>query len=147
RYVYPQDDEVWGAPWGALLGSIGEHPDLVLASVLPHVGAQLRGETAAAAVSWPWSVPFGPAFTSSRTRGSFTVRDHLAHRALLEPGVFSSPKGVGFYLRPGYRFIYHPSDWVLGLGGGAGTSAEITKAEPFRIGFGPEVILHFGHCC
>lgn len=146
-YKYPRDDNVLNAPWGTFLKSIGDHPDLVLATVLPHVGAQLRGDSPAAVVSWPWSVPFGPSFTASRTQGTFTVRDYRAHRALLEPGVFSSPKGAGFYLRPAYRFFFHPSDWVVGLGAGVGTAVEITKAEPFRASLSPEIVLQFGHCC
>ncbi|MBX3191489.1 MAG: hypothetical protein KF819_31125 [Labilithrix sp.] len=150
-YKYPREDNVLNAPWGAFLKSIGDHPDLILATLVPHVGAQLRGQSPAAVVSWPWSIPFGPGFTASRPLqgSSFTVREYRAHRAVFEPGLFSSPQGAGFYIRPGYRFFYHPSEWVMGLGFGAGTTIEIAnpRVDPFRASVSPEVILQFGHCC
>jgi len=117
-YKYPQEKEVLGAPWGGVLESIGSQWELVLATIIPHFGAQLRSDSPAAIISWPLSIPIGPAYTCSRTQGSFTVKNHKAHRAMLEPGIVSSNRGVGAFLRPGYRFIYQPSDWVVGPGGG-----------------------------
>jgi hypothetical protein len=76
------------------------------------------------------------------------VNGHRAHRIMLEPGLVLADQGIGIWARPGYRFIYHPSDWVVGLGGGLGSTLEITgNKEPFRASIGPEVVLHFGHCC
>lgn len=147
-YVYPREDTVLGAPWGPFLKSIGSTPDLVLATIIPHVGAQYRAENPAVVVAWPWSLPFGPAYTCSRRQGSFNVSAFRSHRALLEPGVVSSQRGTGVYVRPGYRFIYHPSEWVVGAGGGLGSTVDIAgNREPFRFSISPEAVLQFGHCC
>jgi len=147
-YEYPHDDEVLGAPWGKFLKSIGEQWELVLATIIPHFGAQLRADTPAALITWPLQIPLGPAYTCSRKQGLFTVRDHRAHRAMLEPGIVSSNRGVGVFVRPGYRFIYQPSDWVVGAGGGLGTTIEVAgNREPFRASLGPELVIRFGHCC
>jgi hypothetical protein len=147
-YQYPRDDNVLGAPWGPLTTGIGSTIDLMLASAIPHIGAQLRSETPAAVISWPWQIPFGPAFTCSRRQGTFTVRGFRSHRILLEPGVVASQRGIGVFARPGYRFIYHPSDWVVGAGGGLGSTIEISgNREPLRPSLSPEAVMQFGHCC
>jgi len=147
-YVYPREDTIFGAPWGAFLKSIGSNADLILATIVPHVGAQLRGDTPAAVVSWPLSVPFGPTFTCTRTQGTFDVKRHRPHRAVFEPGFVASNRGVGLFVRPGYRFILQPSDWVVGAGGGLGSTIEITgNREPARPSISPEVLIRFGHCC
>lgn len=147
-YEHPREDNVLNAPWGRLLKSIGSSAEVLLATIIPHVGAQLRADTPAAVVSWPWSFPLGPPTSCTRKRGSFDVDVHRPHRAVLEPGVVSSTRGVGVFARPGYRYIYHPSDWVVGPGLGLGSTIEIAgNREPFRVGIGPEALLHFGHCC
>ncbi len=147
-YIYPRERTVLGAPWNRLLGSLGGTAALLAATIVPHVGAQMRGDEPAAFVSWPWSLPFGPASTCTRLQGSFTVKDHQTHRALVEPGFASSTRGLGVFVRPGYRFLLHPSDWVIGVGGGIGSTIEIAgQREPFRVSVSPEVLFHFGHCC
>jgi hypothetical protein len=148
-YQYPRDDDVLGAPWGKLFDSLGGAPGgLLLATFAPHVGAQLRGTQPAAMISLPWSLPFGPVWSCSRKPGTLTVRTHRVHRALLEPGIVTGSRGAGFFVRPGYRFIYHPSEWVVGAGGGVGTTIEIAgNREPFRFSISPEAMIHFGHCC
>jgi hypothetical protein len=147
-YAYPREDNVANAPWGRLFKSLGASIELVLATLLPHVGAQLRADTPAAVISLPWSFPIGPPSTCTRKQGSFNVALHRPHRIVLEPGIVSSNRGVGFFTRPGYRYIHHPSDWVVGFGGGLGSTIEVAgQHEPFRIGIGPEVLAHFGHCC
>jgi hypothetical protein len=147
-YVYPREGKVLGAPWGPLFKNIGSSGALLAATLIPHVGAQLRAETPAAVVSWPWSFPLGPASTCSRKRGVFVLNKHKPHRLLLEPGIVSSNRGVGFFTRPGYRYIHHPSDWVVGVGGGLGTTIELSgNREPTRASLGPEGVLHFGRCC
>lgn len=147
-YAYPREDYVLNAPWGKLLSSIGSQTELLLASIIPHAGAQLRKDEPAAVVSWPWSIPFFGATTCSRKRGSFTVNKFRSHRFLLEPGVSSSNRGVGVFVRPGYRFLYHPSDWVVGAGGGLGSTIELSgNREPLRPSLSPEAVLQFGHCC
>ncbi|AKU96689.1 hypothetical protein AKJ09_03353 [Labilithrix luteola] len=147
-YQYPPPDVVLGAPWGPFLKGLGSTGELLVASVVPHFGAQFRGDTPAATISWPWSLPIGPALTCSRRQGSFTVQKHRPNRLLFEPGIVSSNRGTGLFVRLGYRFLYHPSDWVVGVGGGLGSTAEITgNREPFRLSLGPEAVLQFGHCC
>lgn len=147
-YQYPREDNVLGAPWGPFTSGVASTFELLVASAVPHVGAQLRSETPAAVISWPWQVPIGPAYTCSRNRGSFTVRGFRSHRVLLEPGLIASQRGVGFFTRPGYRFIYHPSDWVVGAGGGLGSTVEVAgNREPFRASLSPEAVLQFGRCC
>lgn len=147
-YAYPRKDAVLNAPWGKLLGEIGNSAELLAATIIPHAGAQLRRDSPAAVVSWPWQIPIGPAYTCTRKEGSFTVDKHRAHRILLEPGIVSSNRGVGFFTRPGYRFLYQPSDWVIGVGGGLGSTIEVAgNREPFRFSVSPEAVLRFGHCC
>jgi hypothetical protein len=147
-YAYPRDDNVLNAPWGRFLKSVGTTSELILATVIPHAGAQMRGDAPAAYVGWPWSLPFGPAFTCSRRKGTFVVKRFRPNRILLEPAVVSGNRGVGFSVRPGYRFLYHPSTWVVGAGAGLGSTVEIAgNREPFRASISPEALLHFGHCC
>ena len=52
------------------------------------------------------------------------------------------------FTRLGYRFLYHPSDWVVGVGGGLGHTIDLVgKGEPTRISLSPEAVMQFGHCC
>ncbi|HSO37453.1 MAG TPA: hypothetical protein VLT33_33235 [Labilithrix sp.] len=148
-YAYPREDNVLGAPWGPITGGIGSSAELLLASIIPHFGAQLRGQTPAAVVAWPWSIPIGPGFTCSRKQGTFTVHDFRSNRLMLEPGLVSSNRGTGVYVRPGYRFLYHPSDWVVGVGAGVGSTIELAgnREPPGRPSVSPEVVIQFGHCC
>ncbi len=147
-YVYPQPDLVLGAPWGKLLEGLGTSGGVLLASIIPHLGAQLRAETPAFVVSWPWSLPLFPPATCTRKQGTWNVNLHRPHRVMLEPGIVASNRGVGVFVRPGYRYIHHPSDWVVGVGGGLGSTIEVAgNREPFRAGISPEALLHFGHCC
>jgi len=147
-YEYPKEDNVINAPWGHFFKGFGSATELVLATIIPAVGAQLRAETPAFVIAWPWQFPLGPPSTCTRKQGTFVVATHRPHRAVLEPGIISSNKGVGVYVRPGYRYVYHPSDWVVGAGAGLGSTIEIAgQKESFRIGIGPELLAHFGHCC
>ena len=147
-YRYPRERLVLGAPWTPLLSGFGSTVGLVAATVIPHVGAQLRKDEPAAFVAWPWQLPIGAPSTCERTRGSFAVKVHRTHRLMLEPGFVSSNRGLGVFTRPGYRFLLHPSDWVVGVGGGLGSTFEIAgNREPFRFSVSPEVLAHFGHCC
>jgi len=151
-YVYPREDTVGNAPWGKFFKSFGGSTELILATIIPHVGAQFRADpknpAIGAVVSWPWSFPIGPPSSCTRKQGTFIVATHRPHRIMLEPGISSSNRGIGVFTRPGYRYIYHPTDWVVGVGGGVSTPIEIAgQREPFRIGVGPEALAHFGHCC
>lgn len=147
-YVYPRPDNVANAPWGHFTDEAGKIYPLILATLIPHVGAQARGSEPAMVLSWPWSFPIFPATTCSRTRGTFIVDKFRSHRLMLEPGISTSNRGVGTFVRPGYRFLIHPSDWVVGVGGGFGTTIEIAgNREPFRASISPEAVVQFGRCC
>lgn len=147
-YAYPRDGEVLTAPWGPFFRSIGKHPDLLIATLTPHLGAQYRAENPALVLAFPWQFPIGPAGTCSRKQGTFIVQKYKNHRALLEPGITTGKQGTGVYVRPGYRFMYHPSEWVVGLGGGLGHTFDVAGAkEKFRYSVSPEAVLQFGHCC
>jgi hypothetical protein len=147
-YKYPQPRNVLDAPWGEFFAGIGGSYDVLLATLIPHAGAQLRGAAPASVASWPWALSFGPPYTCSRREGTYDMRFFRVHRLLVEPGVVAGDRGIGFFTRPGYRFVYHPSDWVLGVGGGFGTTVEIAgNREPFRASLSPEAVLQFGNCC
>jgi hypothetical protein len=148
-YAYPRTRTFLTAPWPQFFSNLGRAGELVLATIIPHVGAQFRGDAPAAHVSWPWTVlVFGPMYACSRKFNTFVVHGHRAHRILLEPAIVSSKLGVGFSVRPGYRFIWHPSTWVVGPGIGLGSTVEVAgNKEPFRASLGPELVAHFGNCC
>ena len=147
-YSYPRDEGVLGAPWGPLFRSVGAHPDLVIATFAPHLGAQYRAENPALVLSFPWQFPIGPAATCSRKQGTFRVHKYKNHRALLEPGITNGKLGTGFFVRPGDRVLYQPSEWVVGIGGGLGHTFDVAGAkEKFRYSVSPEAVIQFGHCC
>jgi len=148
-YQYPREKLFLNAPWAQAVHTLGRSGELLLATFIPHLGAQFRGGEPAAQVSWPWSIlVFGPMYSCSRKKGTFVVHGHRAHRLLAEPLVVSSPKGVGFSVRTGYRFVWHPSTWPVGPGVGLGSTLEVANPrEPFRASLSPEVIAHFGTCC
>jgi hypothetical protein len=148
-YQYPRTKLFMNAPWAQFFSSLGHAGELAMATIFPHVGAQFRGDAPAAYVGWPWSVlVFGPEYSCSRKFNTFVVHGHRGHRLLLEPAVVSSKLGVGFSVRPGYRFIWHPSSWVVGPGLGLGSTVEIAgNQEPFRASISPEAVAHFGNCC
>jgi hypothetical protein len=148
-YRYPREKMVLNAPWGNFFSNVGHAGDLVLATFVPHLGAQYRGDAPAALVSWPWSVlVIGPMYACTRKKGTFVVNGHRAHRFLVEPMIVSGRVGVGFSVRSGYRFIWHPTSWVVGPGLGLGSTIDIAgNREPFRYSIGPEAVAHFGRCC
>lgn len=147
-YKRPNEPTLLGAPWGRFVEGAGAAGGLWVATLVPHVGGQLRASGPTTLLSLPWSFPFGPAYACSRKRGTFDVEKLRGHRVLFEPGLVAGEVGVGVMVRPGYRFVYHPTDWVIGVGGGVGFPMEfIQKEEPFRLGLGPEAVAHFGHCC
>src|SRR5688572_2864696 len=54
-YRYPREYYFLNAPWGNFFRNVGHAGELVLATILPHVGAQFRGDSPAAHVAWPLS--------------------------------------------------------------------------------------------
>jgi len=147
KFQAKRPETVLDAPWSPFFGWFSGNLDLIAATFIPHLGAQLRGETPTTTLSWPWSFGVGPYYACSRKMGTFGFVGHKAHRIMLEPSVILGDLGIGVSARPGYRFIYHPTDWVVGFGGGLGSTLEVGNKEPARASVGPEVVLHFGHCC
>jgi hypothetical protein len=147
-YKYSRPDTLLDAPWMPFMSWFAGNLDLMAATFIPALGAQIRGDTPATMITWPLTFPVGPAYACSRKSGTFVVNGHRAHRIMLEPGIVLADQGIGIMVRPGYRFIYHPSEWVVGVGGGLGSTLEVAgNKEPFRASIGPEAVLHFGHCC
>lgn len=126
-----------------------KEPALLVATLLPHLNAALRGSTPAPGLSFPWTYPLGPAMSCSRERGTFDVAQHWPLRLLLEPGILVEDERVTFFARPGARFVHHPSDWLVGVGGGLGAFFEFgAPAEPrARVALSPELLFQFGACC
>lgn len=149
-YKYPQPDLVMGSPWGGVLHGLGESGlPIVAATVLPHIGAEYRGGAPAIVVSWPWTIfNFGPMYACTRKPGSYIVEGHRVHRFMVEPKIDQGKFGTGFAVRPGYRFLWHPTSWVVGPGVGIGSTVEIRgNEEKFRYSLSPEIVGHFGNCC
>jgi len=153
RYHVDRPSTILRAPWGGLFSWIGSNPDLVAATLVPALGTQVRNNalgnrTIAFTAAWPWTFPIGPVNACSRKVGTFVVNTLKPHRLMLEPGIITTSGQFGGYLRGGYRFLYHPTDWVVGPGLGFGATAETGKGVgSLRPMLSPEAVLHFGHCC
>src|SRR5262245_17455336 len=73
-YRYPREKTFLNAPWPQFFSNLGRAGDLVLATLIPHVGAQYRAEAPAAYIGWPWSIfVFGPMYSCSRKNNTFVV--------------------------------------------------------------------------
>lgn len=148
-YKITREETILGGPWVELTRAIGHTSGLLAATFIPHIGAQLRAGSPALTLSFPWSFPFGPAFSCSRDKGTFVVRKHFPNRLLLEPAVVPLDQKAALFLRPGYRLLVHPSEWAVGLGGGVGSTLDLFgfKNQAFRPSVSPELVVQFGHCC
>ena len=148
-YQYPRPNLVINSPWGDFFKGVGQSSSLILATLIPHVGAQYRGGSPAILLSWPWTIfVIGPMYSCTRKPGTYVVDGHRVHRFMIEPGLNSGGSGTGFHGRAGYRFILHPTTWPVGPGLGFGSTVELVgNKEPFRYSVSPEVVAHFGNCC
>lgn len=148
-YQYPRNETVINAPWGNFFKGVSDSSGLILSTVLPHLGAQYRGGSPSILVSWPWSVlVIGPMYACTRKQGTYVVDGHRVHRFMIEPGFNSGGAGSGVFARGGYRFILHPTTWVVGPGLGIGSTVDlIQRDEKFRYSISPEAVAHFGNCC
>ena len=146
-YRYPTEETTLGAPWDGFAREAGKSTALLTATLVPHLNAALRGATPEPGLSWPWSFPIGPASNCSRRNGTYDVKKYKPLRIMVEPGFISGDKSIAVFLRPGLRFLYHPTAWFVGLGGGVGSMLEITGLEPFRASLSPEALIQFGRCC
>ncbi len=147
-YVHPQPEQVLGAPWVELGGAAKDSVGLLAATLLPHVGPVLRGPTPETGLSWPWQFPIGRPSACSRRSGSYQISKYKPLRLMFEPGIDFGQQAIVVSVRPGVRYIYHPTEWPAGLGGGLGTMIELTGKEPVpRASFSPEVVVQLGRCC
>jgi hypothetical protein len=146
-YVHPHPEQILDAPWVELGGAAKDSVALLAATLLPHVGPTLRGPTPETGLSWPWSFPLGPASACSRRAGSYQISKYKPFRLMFEPGIDFGQQALVVSVRPGARYIYHPTAWPAGLGGGLGSMIELTGKEPLRASLGPEVLVQLGRCC
>lgn len=146
--ITPDDGLVLGAPWKTFFRGIGEAAPVLLPTFVPHLGATVRSGQPAVVLAWPWSIPIGPAHSCTRKTGTFNVASHKMNRIMIEPSLALQDRSVGVSTRIGHRVIIHPTDWVVGVGGGIGSTFELAGfGEPFRASLSPEAVFHFGHCC
>ena len=145
-YRYPARKTFLDAPWTPITRVDADSGMLLLATFAPHLNAMVRNATPAIGFSWPWELPIGPAFWCTRKKGSYDLFKYRPVRFVLEPGLYAE-KPVTFFVRPGARFMWHPTSWYFGAGLGAGSTLEIVGAEPFRASLSPEAIVTFGRCC
>lgn len=146
-YVHPQPEKILGAPWVELGGAAKHSIALIAATLIPHVGPVLRGPTPETMLSWPWSFPIGPPSACSRERGTYAISKYKPFRLMLEPGIDLGQAAVAVSVRPGIRYLYHPTAWPAGLGGGLGTMIELSGKEPLRASLSPEIVVQLGRCC
>ena len=121
-----------------------------IATLVPALGLRLGQDTSRSRfeLSWPWSLPLGPAFATSREEGPCQERifEMRPLRLLLEPGLaFTTP--VTFFVRPGAQAIFQKAGWNVGIGGGLGTTLETTGPYGLRASLSPELLLNWGRCC
>ena len=146
--VVPEDGLVLGAPWKTFFHGVSEALPVLLPTLLPHLGATVRSSSPAIVLAWPWSIPVGPSHACTRRSGTFTVAEHRINRVMIEPNLVVLDRSVGISTRLGDRLVWHPTDWVVGIGGGIGTTLELSGfGEPLRASLSPEAVFHFGHCC
>ena len=146
-YKYAREERGADAPWAELGHGFGSALGGSATTVLPNLGVLTRGTLPEFLVSWPWSVPLGPALSCTRTRGKFDVNAFRPHRAMLEPSFAIAQNTTTFAVRPGYRFLVHPATWFVGVGGGLGTTIELVGSEPVRPSISPEAVAQLGSCC
>jgi hypothetical protein len=146
-YRYPTEETTLDAPWDGVAHAAGQSAALLTATLVPHVNAVLRDSTPEPGLSWPWSFPIGPASTCSRRPGGFDLKKYRPFRLMVEPGFVAGEKSIAVFLRPGLRFLYHPTSWFVALGGGVGSMFELTGLEPARASLSPEALIQFGKCC
>lgn len=121
-----------------------------IATLVPTLGLRLGQDRSRSrfALSWPWSLPLGPVFASSKEEGPCQERvfEMRPLRLLLEPGLaFTTP--VTFSVRPGVQAIFQRATWNVGIGAGLGSTMETTGPYGLRASLSPELLLNWGRCC
>ncbi len=129
------------------VGQIYVDAALVALMLVPHPGFQWRPDSRRpfrATLSWPWSLPVGP--VTSSARHLCRIDEYRSHRIVLEPGLVLGTPPV-LFVRPGYRFLWHPADSLIGIGAGIGSTWELTGGLGVRGSASPEFLLQLGKCC
>lgn len=121
-----------------------------IATLVPTLGLRLGQDTSRSrfALSWPWSLPLGPVFASTKEEGPCQERvfEMRPLRLLLEPGLaFTTP--VTFSVRPGVQAMFQRATWNVGIGAGLGSTMETTGPYGLRASLSPEILLNWGRCC
>lgn len=116
-------------------------------AVLPTVGVHLQRDsrTPGLALSWSYSLPFGPV-TACRSGAPGDVQEFRSLRLVLEPGLVVR-RPVSAFLRPGVRGLWHPSGARIGVGVGIGSTLAWIDAARVAASISPELVLHLGRCC
>lgn len=156
-FVYQNSETVLDAPWVELGRAFGHTAAILVATAVPHMGVGFRSSQPEFVISWPLSVSLGPAMSCSRKDGTFDIDKSRPNRLVLEPAIWAADAGTTFSLRPGYRFLWHPTGFLLGFAGfgaGIGTTLELARPrvvppgnkEP-RASLSPEIVIQLGTCC
>jgi hypothetical protein len=156
-FAYTGRETVLDAPWTELGRAFGHSAALLLATAVPHMGVGFRSSQPEFVIAWPLSVSIGPALSCSRKNGTFEIDKSRPNRFLFEPAIWAADAGTTFSLRPGYRFLWHPTNLLLGfVGAGAGIGSTIELARPRsmppansqpRASLSPEIVFQLGSCC
>jgi hypothetical protein len=144
------DETLLAEPGSGMADSVANLALGGLATLLPSVGLRFGSapNITRLQLSWPWSLPLGPAMSTSSKAGPCRDRTFELKpiRLLLEPGLaFTSPTTL--FARPGLRFVLHPPGWKTGFGGGVGSTIEFAGTSGLRGSVSPELLLHWGKCC
>ncbi len=146
-YVYPERDLTLGAAWGPLFDAFDKGSGALVASTLiPHFGVTILGGTPQATLAWPWSFPLGPKLSATRDYRKFDVYVYRPFRLIFEPILVVGDE-IRFALRPGIRFLHHPSTWPVGIGAGVGANLTLAAKGGSAIAVSPEAVVQIGRCC
>ena len=119
-----------------------------LLALVPHPGVMVRGQ-AHVTVSWPLSYAFGAPVACRLSTDIFAapVARFRPHRVLLEPGLTPGDDRGLFWVRLGYRLLWHPASSSVGFGLGLGTTLHPASLRERGPSLSPEAVVQLGSCC
>jgi hypothetical protein len=141
----------FGEGMAAGMKAVSEGILAVSSALLPDLGAQYDGSEFGFALSWSFTLPFGPETGPLVGVRWHCAPDEYAHR--LRPNRFNVDLGFVFtesttyFARPGYGWVWHEKDALLGFGLGLGSTLSWSDAAGFRPSLSPEIGLRVGACC
>jgi hypothetical protein len=136
------------AAWGdALREALYRISDIAL----PDLGLQYEPTRFAFALTWAWSVPFGPEQGPLVRHPRHCAADRYEmrlrpSRVELEAGVFFTEPAT-YLLRLGYGYVWQAHGSRLGLGTGFGSTLSWREGVGFRPSLSPELVVRHGQCC